>query len=215
MDKQFYQIFEIEPKLFAFVKSRAHAFVVGRMSVAPRPPKRGNRNLIALGVGLDFAPKTERTFDAVRNLAAAIAIRKELDPTDLELDGSAYLFLFKSFLKAGDPERCETFAGPAFDLTRENTGHCTLQRSWVEKLVELGNFTRADEVTLQYLEYLSGDDTSIDFIKNRIKWADPLRRRGAELPRSSEFFRANFPEVGLTDPPAPRFQWVKGRRKRA
>ena len=90
-----------------------------------------------------------------------------------------------------------------------------LQREWVEKLIELSNFTRADEVTLEYLEYLRGDDTSIDFIKNRIKfWADPLRRHSAELPRSSEFFRANFPEVSLTDPQAPRFQWVKGKVKR-
>jgi Domain of unknown function (DUF4375) len=212
LDKQFYEVFEIETKLFTFVESRRHAFVLGKMSVAPRPPKRGNRNLIALGVGLDFAPKTDRTFEAVRKLAAEIAIQKEIEPTDLELDGAAYLFLFKSFLKTGELEQCETFAGPAFDLTREDTGHCILQRQWVEKLIELSNFTRADEVTRQYLEYLSGDDTSIDFIKNRIKfWADPLRRHGAELPMSSEFFRANFPEVSLNDPPAPRLQWVKGK----
>lgn len=215
LDKRFYKIFEIEPKLFTFVESHHQAFVLGRMSVAPRPPTRGNRNLIALGVGLDFAPKTDRTFEAVRKLAAEIAIQKEIEPTDLELDGAAYLFLSKSFLKTGDLEHCETFAGPAFDLTREDTGHCTFQRQWVEKLIEVANFTRADEVTLQYLEYLSGDDTSIDFIKNRIKfWADPLRRHGARLPRSSEFFRTNFPEVSLTDPPAPRFRWVNGKTER-
>jgi len=80
------------------------------------------------------------------------------------------------------------------------------------KTIEMSNFTRADEVTLQYLEYLSGDDTSIDFIKNRITfWADPLRKHGAKLPRSSEFFRAHFPEVSLTDPPAPRFRFVNGK----
>jgi hypothetical protein len=207
-DKQFYKIFEIEAKLFAFVESHQQAFAVEKMSVAPPPPQRGNRNLIALEVGLDFAPKTELTFDAVRKLAAEIAIKKEIVPTDLELDGAAYLFLFKSFLKTGDMEHCEKFAGPAFDLTRENTSHSVFQRKWVEKLIELSNFARADEVTLQYLEYLSGDDTSIDFIKNRIKfWADPLRRHGAELPRSSEFFRANFPDVSLSDPPSPRFQF--------
>jgi hypothetical protein len=215
LDQQFYKIFEIEPKLFAFVESRQQAFVLGKMSVAPRPPKRGNRNLIALGVGLDFAPKTDLTFEAVRKLAAEIAVQKEIEPTDSELDGAAYMFLFKSFLKAGDLARCETFAGPAFDLTREDTSHCVLQRQWVEKLIEQSNFTRADEVTLQYLQYLSGDDTSIDFIKNRIKfWADPLRRHGAELPRSSEFFRANFPDVSLTDPPAARLQFVKGKVQR-
>ncbi len=213
LDKQFYEIFEIEAKLFTFIESRHQAFVLGKMSVAPRPPKRGNHNLIELGVGLDFAPKTDRTFEAVRKLAAEIAIQKEIEPTDLELDGAAYLFLFKSFLKAGELEHCETFAGPAFKLTREDTSHCVLHRQWVEKLIELSNFTRADAVTLQYLEYLSGDDTSIDFIKNRIKyWADPLRKHAAELPRSSEFFRANFPEVSLTDPPAPKLQWVKGKR---
>jgi hypothetical protein len=210
LDKQFYKIFEIEPKLFTFVESSRQAFVLGKMSVAPSPPKRGNRNLIALRIGLDFAPKTERTFKAVRKLAAEIAIQKEIEPTDLELDGAANLFLFASFLKTGELEHCETFAGPAFDLTREDTGHCILQRQWVEKLIEQSNFTRADEVTLQYLIYLSGDDTSSDFIHNRIKfWADPLRTHGAKLPRSSEFFRANFPDVSLLDPPAPWLRWVK------
>ena len=82
-----------------------------------------------------------------------------------------------------------------------------LQRKWVEKLIERSNFIRADEVTLQYLEYLSGDDTSIDFIKNRIKfWADLLREHGAELPKSYRFVRANFPEVTLADAPARRLQ---------
>jgi hypothetical protein len=161
-------------------------------------------------VGLDYAPKTDWTFEAVRKRAAEVAIKEEIEPTDLELDGATYLFLFKSFLKAGELERCETFAGPAFELTCGDCSQCVYQRQWVEKLIELSNFTRADEVTLQYLEYLSGDDTSIEFIKSRIKsWADPLRRHPAKLPRSSEFFRAKFPEVSLSDPPAPRFQWIK------
>ena len=82
-------------------------------------------------------------------------------------------------------------------------------------MIEVENFTRADEVTLQYLEYLSGDDTSVDFIRNRIKfWADPLRRHGAKLPRSYEFFRASFPEVSLTDPPVPRFRYANGKTER-
>ncbi len=69
----------------------------------------------------------------------------------------------------------------------------------------MSNFSRADEVTLQYLEYLHGDDTSIDFIRNRIKfWADPLRKHGSDLPRSREFFRAHFPDVSLTETPAPK-----------
>ena len=196
-DQQFYGINEIEPKLFAFVESHQHAFALGKMYVAPRPPERGNHNLIELGVGLDFAPATDLTFDAVRKLATEIAIQKEIEPTESEL--AAYLFLFKSFLKLGDMANCETFAGPAFDLTREGTSHCVFQRQWAEKLIELSNFARADQVTLQYLEYLSGDDTSHPFIKNRIKfWADPLRKHGTELPKSSEFFRVHFPEVSLT-----------------
>jgi hypothetical protein len=207
LDHQFYKILEIESKLFSFVESHQEAFLLGNISVAPHPPERGNRNLIELEVGLMFAPKTDRTFEAIRKLAAEIAIRKEIAPTGSELDGAAYLFLAQSFLKTGELERCETFAGPAFDLTRENTSHCVFQLQWVEKLIEVENFTRADEVTLQYLEYLSGDDTSIDFIKNRITfWADPLRRHGAKLPRSCDFFRASFPEVVLTDSPAPAFR---------
>jgi hypothetical protein len=215
LDQEFYKIFEIEPKLFEFVESHRQAFVLGEISVQPRPAPRVNRNLIALRVGLEFAVKADRTFEEVRKLAAEIAIKKEIEPTDLELDGAAYLFLFGSFVRKGDLEKCETYAGPAFDLTRDDTSHCVFQRQWVEKLIELSNFTRADEVTLQYLEYLSGDDTSSDFIKNRIKfWADPLRRNGAVLPRSSEFFRANFPDVSLSDPPAAGLSSVIRKHKR-
>jgi hypothetical protein len=198
LNQQFYRIVETDEKLFAFVESHRQAFVLDKVEVAPRPPERGNHNLIKLGVGLDFAPRTEPTFEAVRKLAAEIAIREEIEPAESGLDGAAYEFLFKLFLKAGDLEKCEAFAGPAFDLTREDTSHCVLQREWVTKLIVASNFVRADEVTLQYLEYLNGDDTSIRFIKNRIKfWADPLRKHGAELPRSSAFFRAHFPDVSV------------------
>jgi len=82
LDKQFYKIFEIEPKLFSFVESRPQAFILEKVTVAPKPPKRGNHNLIVLGVGLDFAPKTDRTFEAVRKLAAEIAIKEDIEPTD-------------------------------------------------------------------------------------------------------------------------------------
>lgn len=212
LDRQFYEVFEIEPKLFAFVESRQHAFAIERMPVAPPPPQRGNPNLIHLGVGLHFAPKTDLTFEAVRKLAAEVAAQKEIEPSDAELDGAAYLFLFKSFLKTGEMEQCERFAGPAFDLAREDTGHCIVQRQWVEKLIEQSSFARADQVTLQYLQYLRGDDTSIAFIKNRINfWADPLREHGAKLPKSTEFFQANFPEVSLAGRPAPRFLRVQDR----
>jgi hypothetical protein len=211
LNQEFYRIVEIDEKLFAFVESHRQGFVLDKMEVAPRPPQRGNHNLIKLGVGLDFAPRTDLTFEAVRKQAAEIAIRKEIEPTESELDGAAYEFLFKSFLKAGDLEKCETFAGPAFDLTREDTSHCVLQREWVTMLIEASNFARADEVTLQYLEYLNGDDTSIRFIKNRIKfWADPLRKHSAELPRSSAFFRAHFPDVSLTEPPSTGLERVQG-----
>lgn len=202
LDQQFYRTFEIEPKLFAFVEAHQQAFAIERMAVAPPPPERGNQNLIQLGVYLEFAPKPDLTFAAVRKLAAEVAIQQKLAPSEAELDGAAYVFLLKSFLRSGEMEQCESVAGHAFELAREDTGHCLVHRQWVEKLIEQSNFTRADEVTLQYLEYLKSDDTSIRFIKNRIKfWAAPLQKHGAELPRSTEFFRANFPEVSLTPKP--------------
>jgi hypothetical protein len=205
LDKEFYRIYEIEDKLFSFVESRQHAFVLGRMSVAPRPPSRVNHNLIALGVGLQFATTPDLTFEAVRKLAAEIAIQKEIEPTASELNGAAYKFLFQSFLKAGEMERCEEFAGPAFDLTREDTGHCVTQKQWVEKLVAQANFVRADEVTLQYLEYLNGEDASEGMINGRINfWADVIRKHGAELPASRAFFREHFPQVSSTAASASR-----------
>jgi hypothetical protein len=198
LDTEFYSTFEIEPKLFAFVESRPHAFAIDRMAVAPPPPRRGNRNLITLGVGLGFAPKPELTFEAVRKLAVEVALKNEISPSDAELDGAAYLFLFQSFLDAGDMEQCERLASPAFEFARENTSHCVAQRKWVEKLIEQSSFARADEITLQYLQYVRDDDTSTRFVKNRIKfWADPLRKHGGQLPRSTEFFQANFPDVSL------------------
>lgn len=214
LDRQFYETFEIEPKLFAFVESHQQALAIERMSVPPRPPERVNHNLIQLGVGLDFAPKTDLTFEAVRKAAVEVAIQKQIEPSEGELDGAAYLFLFKSFLKTGEMQQCDRFSGPAFELAREDTRHCVVQRKWVEKLIEQSSFARADEVTLQYLQYLRGDDTSVPFIKNRITfWADPLRKHGAELPKSMEFFQANFPEVSLTDRPAPGIERVRGKLK--
>ena len=110
-------------------------------------------------------------------------------------------------------EQCARYAGPAFDLARENTSHCTAQRQWVEKLIEQSSFACADEVTLQYLTYLKGDDTSIRFIRNRIKyWADPLQKHGPKLPRSLEFFQANFPDVSLTESHAPKIFRIPGNQ---
>jgi hypothetical protein len=37
LDRRFYEIFEIEPKLFTFVESRQQAFVLGKLSVAFPP----------------------------------------------------------------------------------------------------------------------------------------------------------------------------------
>ena len=207
LDQQFYKIVEIESRLWAFVEAHQQAFVLERVYMAPRPPDRVNHNLIRLGVGFEFAPTPDLTFEAVRKLAAEIASKEGIEPTASELDGAAYQFLLKSFLRAGDLERCETVAGPAFDLAREDTSHCILQKDWVEKMIEASNFTRADEVTLQYLEYLAADDTSIDFIRNRVKfWARPLGKHGANLPRSLEFFRTNFPDFSLSEPPLTIFR---------
>ena len=204
LDQQFYAIYEIQPKLFAFVEAHEQAIAVPKMEVAPPPAKRGNLNLIKLGTGLDFAPQPELTFDAVRKLAAEVAVSNEIQPTGAELDGAAYKFLFGCFLKAGDLERCEQFAAPAFELAREDTSHCVMQRDWVEKLIAASNCARADEVTLQYLDYLSRDDTSHPFIRNRIKfWADPLRKHGDQLPRSLEFFRTRFPDISLAESQGP------------
>ena len=204
LDQQFYAVYEIAPKLFAFVESHEQAFALPKMEVAPPPKNRVNHNLIKLGVGLDFAPKPDLTFEAVRKLAAEIAVQQEIHPTDAELDGAAYKFLLNSCLKAGDLDRCEAFAGPAFELAREDGIHCVIQRQWVEKLIEASRFARADEVTLQYLDYLSRDDTTHPFVRNRIEfWAAPLQNHGDKLPRSLEFFRAHFPDVSLTESHAP------------
>jgi Domain of unknown function (DUF4375) len=204
LDQRFYALSGIAEKLFAFVESRPEAFAIEKMFVPPPPPKRGNTNLIKLGVQLMVSPALELTFESVRRLTAEAAARNEISASAEELDGASYLFLFQQFLKAGDLERAEFLAKPAFDLTREDTSHCLAHRRWVELLIERSKFALAEEATLQYLEYLKGDDTSIPFVWNRVTyWADLLREHRGKLPRAEAFYREHFPQIDLTAPPTP------------
>lgn len=214
LDQEFYGTFEIEDKLFEFVQSRPQALLLSKMDVPPPERKRGNENLLTLGVYLHFPPP-ELSFESVRKRAEEISIERSMSTSAQDLDAAAYQFLFKTFVSTGDLEQCEIFAGPAFELAREDTSHLWTQLKWVGKLIEASRFDRADEITLEYLAYLNGDDTSSEFIKNRIGiWPDLLRKHPAQLPKSIEYFLANFPEYSLDEEASTKVEIVKPKEKR-
>ena len=98
-------------------------------------------------------------------------------------------------LKADDLTACKPLAIPAFELMREHTSHCVLHRKWVMKLIAASQHELADDWTLTYLEFLKGSDQSTIGTQNRIKfWADPLHEHPVALPKSVQFFAANFPD---------------------
>ena len=197
-DKRFYRLTEIPPKLFRFVESHEEKFKLEKISVPPRPKQRGSPNIVSIYASLRFAQPIDPSFDAVRRLATAIATQRSIPATESEIDGATYLYLFGRSVHFGDLSACELLAPRAFDLARDDTGHCVNQRKWVEKLIEAANHSLADAVTLQYLEYLNIEDRSSDFIYNRIVfWANLLRLHPVTLRKSIEFFRANFPDVNL------------------
>ena len=62
----------------------------------------------------------------------------------------------------------------------------------------------ADASTLAYLEYLKGCDPSDLRTQNYIRfWVPVLQKHRAALPKSVEFFTANFPEQSLDEPLPP------------
>lgn len=215
LDQEFYGTFEIEDKLFKFVQSRPQAFLLSKMDVPPPERKRGNVNLITLSVYIGVLPRPELSFEAVRKRAEEISIERALSCSTQELDAAAHQFLFTTFLSNGDLDKCEHHAAPAFELARENTSHSITQFNWVEKLIEVSRSGRADEVTLQYLDYLKNDDTSSEFIQNRIRfWSRLLSKHPAHLPKSIEYFLAKFPEYSLDEEAPAKIAMVKAKEKR-
>jgi hypothetical protein len=77
----------------------------------------------------------------------------------------------------------------------------------MERLIGASKRELADASTLAYLEYLAASDQSTLATQNRVLfWAALLQNQRAALPKSVEFFVANFPDENLDGPlPTSRF----------
>jgi hypothetical protein len=117
------------------------------------------------------------------------------------------LYAFDCARRGGDLDACNELARRAFELMRENPMHCLLHRDWAERLIGASQLETAEASALAYLEFLKGCDRPAPSTQNRIPyWAALLQKHAAALPKSVEFFTANFPEESLTRPlPSQRF----------
>lgn len=207
-DNEFYQLNEITPKLFSFVEAHQGQIRLVKASLPPRrPPAPTLDNASILYIHLAFSKKTGLSLDDARHLTQELARQNSIPATDAELEGASVLHAFRCSLRARDFAACELLAPRAFELMRENTVHCMLHRDWMGRLIGASKQELADASTLAYLEYLAGCDQSTLSTQNRILfWAALLQKYRAALPKSVEFFVANFPDENLDEPlPIQRF----------
>jgi hypothetical protein len=199
-DQEFYHLYEIAPKLFAFVEEHQSQFQLVRRSVPPRQPKPELGRASKLYVHL-ICSKGELGLDGARQLAQEYARQESIPATEAEIEGAVVQYAFRGALYARDLASCELLAPRLFELMHEDTTHCVLHRQWVEQLLEASNHEAADASTLRYLEYLGGRDQSTLNTQNRILfWATLLKKHRTTLPRSVEFFGEAFPEDDLDKP---------------
>jgi len=189
-DRQYNQLDEIERRLFAFAEAHAPKIVLEPVAVPPRPKTRGYTKVSSLYSTLQYTPKTDRSLDSARRLAAELAAG-ERGITPAEIDGATYLYLFDRSVLAGDLTACETLAPRAFELAWEDTTHGVVHYRWVERLIAAGQTARADSAALQYLHRLASDDIASEFIARRVRfWAGLIHRHGSVLRESDQFMQS-------------------------
>ena len=215
LDKEFYQLNEIEPKLFDFIEAHQHNIWLRKGTRAPfewKPPKRSNSGTLC--TYLQFAKLDGVTIDELRQPALDVALQNSITVNDAEIEAALTLYLFGRSLGGDDTAACELLAPRAFELMRDDTTHCVLHKKWVLRLILEGKLELADTSTLYYLEYLKTCDQSTVSTQNRILfWAAVLQGHRAVLPKSVAFFMETFPELDLDEPlPAARHIQVSSPR---
>ena len=206
-DREFYQLNEIAPALFAFIETHADRIQLVRISLPPAEPIPQIGNAAKLFIHLMLAKKPGLTLDGIRQLARERAEQQSIAATASEVEGAAVLYAFSRAVRSRDLAAAEPLAPQAFELMRENTMHAVLYRDWVVELIGAAKPDLADAATRAYLEYLSGCDQSTRSTYNRILfWAEVLKKHLAALPKSVEFFSTHFSAIDLNQPlPPPRF----------
>ena len=205
LDREFYQLNEIEPELFNFIEAHQHNIQVRKVTTASiewKPPKRSNA--AELYTSLKFAKLHDVTLDELRQPAREIARQNSITVNDAEIEAALTLYLFGRSLRADDIAACELLAPKAFELMRDDTAHCVLHKKWVLRLILEGKVELADTSSLYYLEYLKTCDQSVVSTQNGILyWAAVLQGNRAVLPKSVAFFMEAFPELDLHEPLPP------------
>ena len=192
-NKDFYQLREIEPKLFAFVKSHPDKFVLEK-TTAPARPRRRPSNMIALLQRLDLARPVERSYESVRTLASELAAKDGIAATENELDRATYRHLVKSFMDSGDFDECEALGGRLLELS--GSSDCFLLWWLVEKFIAASAHAHADRVSGRYLRRLASVEGPPEIIRKVVAFAAyGLRQHLDSLPDAAQFLRANFPKA--------------------
>jgi len=216
-DRRYYQLDEIESRLFAFADAHASEIDLKPVAVPPRPKSLGYTNVSLLELRLHYAPTADYSFDSVRRLAVGLAA-KVRGITAAEIDGATYLYLFGRSVSANDFAACEALASRAFELAWEDTTHCVVHKWWIERLIADGQTARADSAALQYLRRLAGDDLTSKFIANRVQfWAGLIRLHSGVLPESDRFLQSLLanPNLCAADPEVKIIRLPETHRKKA
>ena len=201
LDQSFYKTPSPAAELLEFVESNRGQFTLEKTFVPPREIVRGATQAGRISLALRFAPHTDFSYAAVRDLAAKLSVENGIGGSEQDLEGGVSMHLFGHAIETGDLDTCQVFGARAFELTWEDTSHCVLHKQWVEKLLAAGHDPRADEAALQYLTRLNAEDHSSRFIRKRVGFfADLIRKHRERLPQSNRFLLDHFQESEITPP---------------
>ena len=212
-DKEFYKLDSADESFFKFIEDNQSQIQLVKTEDYPRFPVL--RKLSAsskLNISLSFWKKGwNPTLEEAREAAREIVKRDAMSASEKDIEGAAVLYVLGRSVRSGDVETGTLLAPRAFEMMHDEPSYIIVHSDWIKLLVQSGQSDLADAMSLSYLEYLTKLDQSEIRTKNSILFLAPVMQENREaLPRSVEFFTANFPMVDL-DKPLPRSQVVIGR----
>ena len=209
-DQAFYKLDGVHEKLFQFIEQHQQQIQLVRTTDYPRPFVVHQLSVASkLHVAL-LAHRLQNKgwnpdLEQARVVAEELSRNRRFSSTATDIEAAAILFVFARSIRAGALETAESLAPRAFALMREDPHYVIAQRDWVRLLIQSARLGMADAALLQYLEYLKECDPSAERAQNYLDfWLPVLQPHRAALPKSIEFFTANFPQVDLHKPASPR-----------
>jgi hypothetical protein len=217
-DQDFYRLTELFDMLFVFVTAEQEKIQLIRTDDYPRFPARKESSRAAdLYFSLRFWKGAwDPTVEEAQRVARKIAQVKAIPATGTDVEGAAVLYCLGKARRSGDLDRGEALAARALELMRNEPMHGVEHKAWVEALIAGERLEKADQATLEHLQFLNSggkSDRSEKGHQNSVLfWARLLKEHRAALKRSMEFFEANFPEVKLDEVkvlPKPNLKFPK------